>query len=143
MRHGSGRRPDGALGGSRGLPARLRLRLRLLAAAHPRAYPALHGTAGGSRPRPGARREVRWQMRVVELPTPGLGDSSWLLAHGGVGVVVDPQRDVDRFLRAAAEAGVELRMVLETHLHNDYVSGALDLAGRSGAELVLPAGTGA
>jgi hydroxyacylglutathione hydrolase len=82
-------------------------------------------------------------VRVVELPTPGLGDTSYLLAHEGLGIVVDPQRDTGRFRAAVAEAGVELRMVLETHLHNDYVSGARELARRSAAELVLPAGTGA
>lgn len=59
------------------------------------------------------------------------------------GILVDPQRDTDRFLRAADEAGVPIRWVLETHVHNDYVSGALPAARRAGARLVLPAGAGA
>lgn len=78
-------------------------------------------------------------LDIVTFRTPGLGDSSHLLTHDGVGILVDPQRDVDRFLGAAAERDVGLRFVLETHLHNDYVSGAGEAARRSGAELVLPA----
>lgn len=78
-------------------------------------------------------------MNIRSIRTPGLGDASYVLAHEGIGVLVDPQRDVDRFLAVAAELDVELRWVLETHLHNDYVSGGRDAAARTGAELVLPA----
>ncbi len=81
-------------------------------------------------------------MNVIRIRTPGLGDTSYLLTHNGIGILVDPQRDVDRFLEAAAGAGVHLRYVLETHLHNDYVSGGREAARRTGAELVLPAGAG-
>lgn len=82
-------------------------------------------------------------MRIDRFHTPGLGDNSYLLVHAGRGVVVDPQRDIDRVVQAAAEADAALRAVVETHLHNDYVSGAPALAARSGAELVLPAAAGA
>lgn len=79
------------------------------------------------------------QVEILTFRTPGLGDTSYLLTHDGRGVLVDPQRDLDRFLDAAAERDVELRYVLETHLHNDYVSGAEQAAARTGAELVMPA----
>ncbi|WP_433380753.1 rhodanese-like domain-containing protein [Streptosporangium sp. CA-115845] len=82
-------------------------------------------------------------MEIVSFRTPGLGDQSYLLTHEGKGVLVDPQRDIDRFLNAAAERDVDLRFVLETHLHNDYVSGGQQAADRTGAELVLPAAAGA
>ncbi|SEL73761.1 MBL fold metallo-hydrolase [Nonomuraea pusilla] len=78
-------------------------------------------------------------MEITSFRTPGLGDQTYLLTHEGKGVLVDPQRDIDRFLRAAADRDVELRFVLETHLHNDYVSGGEQAALRTGAELVLPA----
>ncbi|MEV5552056.1 MBL fold metallo-hydrolase [Nonomuraea wenchangensis] len=78
-------------------------------------------------------------MDVLSFRTPGLGDQTYLLIHEGRGVLVDPQRDIGRFLDAAAERDVELRFVLETHLHNDYVSGAGQAALRTGAELVMPA----
>ncbi|WP_326553074.1 MBL fold metallo-hydrolase [Micromonospora sp. NBC_01813] len=78
-------------------------------------------------------------MELVSFRTPGLGDQTYLLTHQGKGILVDPQRDIDRFLDAAAERDVDVRFVLETHLHNDYVSGAVQVARRTGAELVLPA----
>ena len=79
-------------------------------------------------------------MRVNVIRTEGLGDSSYILDHEGVGVVVDPQRDIDRFESVLDHHEIELRAVLETHLHNDYVSGGRDLARRRGAELIFPAG---
>ncbi|BCJ75858.1 MBL fold metallo-hydrolase [Catellatospora sp. IY07-71] len=82
-------------------------------------------------------------MEIVSFRTPGLGDQTYLLTHDGRGVLVDPQRDIDRFLTAAAERDVQLRFVLETHLHNDYVSGGEQAALRTGAELVLPAAAAA
>jgi glyoxylase-like metal-dependent hydrolase (beta-lactamase superfamily II)/rhodanese-related sulfurtransferase len=82
-------------------------------------------------------------MEIVSFRTPGLGDQTYLLTHEAKGVLVDPQRDIDRFLTAAAERDVDLRFVLETHLHNDYVSGGRHAARRTGAELVLPAAAAA
>jgi hydroxyacylglutathione hydrolase len=64
------------------------------------------------------------------------------VSHNGLGVVVDPQRDVDRFLDQGSVDGIRIRYVLETHVHNDYVSGGRELARRTQAELVLPAGAG-
>jgi len=78
-------------------------------------------------------------MEILPFRTPGLGDQTYLLIHDGAGVLVDPQRDINRFLAAVDERGVDLRFVLETHLHNDYVSGAEEAARRTGAELVMPA----
>ena len=82
-------------------------------------------------------------MDVISVRTPGLGDATYLLTHDGLGVLVDPQRDIDRFTSLADEHGVQLRFTLETHLHNDYVSGGPDVARATGAELVLPAAAGA
>ncbi|GAB2864667.1 MBL fold metallo-hydrolase [Actinocorallia aurea] len=79
-------------------------------------------------------------MEIIGFRTPGLGDQSYLLAHEGHAVLIDPQRDVDRFLEAADERGLDVRYVLETHLHNDYLSGGPIAAARTGAELVMPAG---
>lgn len=82
-------------------------------------------------------------MDIRTFRTPGLGDTTYLFAHNGVGVVIDPQRDIDRFLDAAVREGLRVAYVLETHLHNDYVSGGRELAREAGAGLVLPAGSGA
>ena len=54
-----------------------------------------------------------------------------------VAVVVDPGRDIDRYLQMAEREGVELIAVAETHIHADYVSGARELADRIGAKLYV------
>lgn len=81
-------------------------------------------------------------MKVSVLNTPGLGDKSYLVTHDGVGLVVDPQRDIQRFTSLLADTEIQVRYVLETHLHNDYISGGRHLASEVGADLVLPAGAG-
>ncbi len=78
-------------------------------------------------------------MEITSFRTPGLGDQTYMLEHDGMAVLVDPQRDIERFLGMVAEKDLELRMVLETHLHNDYMSGAEQVAKRTGAQLIMPA----
>lgn len=78
-------------------------------------------------------------MEITTIRTPGLGDSTYVVVHQGQAIVVDPQRDIDRFIFVLSETNAELRYVLETHIHNDYVSGGRELAATTGAELVLPA----
>lgn len=77
---------------------------------------------------------------IETIRTEGLGDSTYILIHQGLAVVVDPQRDIDRYEPYLEDSRAELRIVLETHLHNDYVSGGRNLADKHGAELVMPAG---
>lgn len=55
----------------------------------------------------------------------------------GEALVVDPNRDVDQYLRAAAEEGLRVTHVTETHIHADFVSGSRELAQRTGARLLL------
>jgi hydroxyacylglutathione hydrolase len=77
------------------------------------------------------------QIDVIE--TPSLGDRSYLVSDGGFAVVIDPQRDIDRVLSLATDRG-GISHVLETHIHNDYVTGGLELARAVGANYVVPAG---
>ena len=79
-------------------------------------------------------------MQIDIIETTGLGDRSYLVSAGGVGVVIDPQRDIDRVLALAEKRAVRIALVLETHLHNDYLTGGLELSGRVSADYVLPAG---
>ncbi|MFC7344371.1 MBL fold metallo-hydrolase [Saccharopolyspora griseoalba] len=78
-------------------------------------------------------------LAVEVIETSSLGDRSYLASDGEVAVVVDPQRDVDRVIAAAGRSGVRIALVLETHVHNDYVSGGLELARLTGAEYGLAA----
>lgn len=78
-------------------------------------------------------------LRIDVVRTLGLGDSTYVLVFDGLGAVVDPQRDIDRFEAVLNQTGADLRFVIETHLHNDYISGGNDLARKTGAELIMPA----
>ncbi len=68
-----------------------------------------------------------------------LAHASYLIASDGEAVVVDPQRDVELYLKAAEERGVEIRYIFETHLHADFVSGHKELAARTGAKIYIGA----
>lgn len=76
-------------------------------------------------------------LTVLTIETPTLGDRSYLVHDGEVAFVVDPQRDIDRVLRLLDEHGVRLTHVLETHIHNDYVTGGFALAAATGAAYVV------
>jgi glyoxylase-like metal-dependent hydrolase (beta-lactamase superfamily II)/rhodanese-related sulfurtransferase len=77
---------------------------------------------------------------ITTIETPELGDRSYAILAGDQAVVVDPQRDIDRVLTVLADRGNRLSHVLETHIHNDYVSGGPELCRVTGATHVIPAG---
>ncbi|MCY7372113.1 MAG: MBL fold metallo-hydrolase [Spirochaetaceae bacterium] len=77
---------------------------------------------------------------VHTIETKSLGDRSYLVTDGEVAVVIDPQRDLDRIFGLVETKGLQVTHVLETHVHNDYVSGGLELARRTGAAYVVSAG---
>lgn len=78
-------------------------------------------------------------MRVEVVATEALGDRSYIAHDGTAAVVVDPQRDLDRLEQVVADLGVTVAMVVETHVHNDYVTGGLALARATGAQYVVAA----
>ncbi|MEV7302548.1 MULTISPECIES: MBL fold metallo-hydrolase [Streptomyces] len=74
---------------------------------------------------------------TIELE--GLGNRSYLAGGKSAAVAVDPPRDIDQVLAAAARRGVRISHVVETHIHNDYVTGGLELARITGARYLIPA----
>jgi hydroxyacylglutathione hydrolase len=78
-------------------------------------------------------------MEIITIETSALGDRSYILVDGKTAAVVDPQRDIDRVTSVLDERGLRLTHVFETHVHNDYVTGGLELARRTGATYVLSA----
>lgn len=68
---------------------------------------------------------------------PELGNTTYLVSDpaSGVAVAVDPLRDVGRYLDRAEELGVRVTRALETHVHNDFVSGSRELAAEVGASI--------
>ena len=79
-------------------------------------------------------------MQIEVLETPELGDRSYVVADGREAAVIDPQRDLHRFMDLIERRGWRVRLVLETHLHNDYVTGGLELSRRTGATYVVAGG---
>ena len=77
---------------------------------------------------------------VLTLESKGLGDRSYVVHDGQHALVVDPQRDIDRVERLVAEHGLTVTHVVETHFHNDYVTGGMELARKHGADYIVPAG---
>lgn len=67
----------------------------------------------------------------------GLGNSAYLVGSrvSGQAALIDPLRDVDRYQHTAEQMGVRLTHILDTHLHNDFVSGARELAAQTGASI--------
>lgn len=87
---------------------------------------------------PNGGMSVRMQVEVIE--TSSLGDRSYVVVGDDAVVVIDPQRDIDRITRLLGDRAGRITHVLETHLHNDYVTGGLELSRATGAEYVVPAG---
>ena len=70
-----------------------------------------------------------------------LAQASFLLGcpASGEALVIDPNRDVDRYIDAARAEGLRITTVTETHIHADFVSGSRELAQRTGATLAVSA----
>ena len=80
-------------------------------------------------------------MLFRQIADPSLAQYAYLIGcqRTGEALLVDPERDVDRYLAIAAEEGLTIAHVAETHIHADFLSGARDLAERTGARLYLSA----
>ena len=76
---------------------------------------------------------------VVVIPTPGLGNSTYLVGAGDTAVAVDVPRDAWRVAEVAEAHGWRITHALETHVHNDYLSGARELEAAHGTHVVVPA----
>ena len=74
-------------------------------------------------------------MFVKQIRIESLGNSSYIVGsqESKECAVVDPVRDVDIYTREAEALGMKIVYTLETHLHNDYISGSRELAARTGA----------
>src|SRR5690242_5955345 len=78
-------------------------------------------------------------LESVILRTRGLGNSTYVLGSDGEALAVDPPRDAWRVREILERRGWRLRNVVETHVHNDYLSGALELVASERATVVAPA----
>lgn len=78
-------------------------------------------------------------MFFQQFKVEGLGCYSYLIGCPGAGVafVVDPERHVDRYLETAEQEGMRITHIFDTHLHADHISGAVELAGKTGAKIYV------
>ncbi len=77
-------------------------------------------------------------MQFEQFHLEGLGHASYLVGSDETGeaLVLDPRRDVDVYLDAATRQGLHITHVIDTHQHNDYLSGIAELAHRTGATVL-------
>ncbi|MEZ5285641.1 MAG: MBL fold metallo-hydrolase [Vicinamibacterales bacterium] len=78
-------------------------------------------------------------MIVSRFYEPAIAQVSYLIgcAATGEALVIDPNRDVQRYIDEATREGLTITHVTETHIHADFLSGARELAQRTGARLYL------
>lgn len=65
-----------------------------------------------------------------------LSHASYYLGSGSEAAIIDPQRDVQQYIDEAEANGQQIKYVIETHSHADFVSGHVELAAKTGAEIV-------
>ncbi|MEP7147778.1 MAG: rhodanese-like domain-containing protein [Acidobacteriota bacterium] len=66
-----------------------------------------------------------------------LSHASYYLGSGSEAAIIDPQRDVDQYIAEADANGQQIKYVIETHSHADFVSGHVELAEKTGAEIIF------
>lgn len=84
-------------------------------------------------------------MLVRQIFDPKLAQYAYLIGcqKTGEALVIDPERDIDRYMEAAKSEGLEITAVAETHIHADFLSGAREFAERYGTKVYLSAEGGA
>lgn len=75
-------------------------------------------------------------MKVEQIYTGCLAEAAYYIESNGEAVVIDPLRETEPYVERANADGAKIKYVLETHFHADFVSGHLDLAKKTGAEIV-------
>ena len=76
-------------------------------------------------------------MQVEQIYTGCLAQGAYYIESAGEAVIIDPLRETKPYLDKLAQTGAKLKYIFETHFHADFVSGHLDLARATGAEIVF------
>jgi hydroxyacylglutathione hydrolase len=79
-------------------------------------------------------------MKIEQIYTGCLAQGAYFIESAGEAAVIDPLREVEPYLQKANKTGAKIKYVFETHFHADFVSGHIDLAEKSGAEIVYGPG---
>ncbi|MHA4740658.1 MBL fold metallo-hydrolase [Dyadobacter sp. MSC1_007] len=76
-------------------------------------------------------------MQIEQIYTGCLAQGAYYIESNGEAVVIDPLREVEPYINRAQKDGAKIKYVLETHFHADFVSGHIDLAEKTGAQIVF------
>lgn len=79
-------------------------------------------------------------MYIEQLYTNCLSEAAYYIESNGEAAIIDPLRDTDKYVQMAKRRGASIKYILETHFHADFVSGHIDLARKTGAEIVFGPG---
>ena len=75
-------------------------------------------------------------MKVEQIYTGCLAEAAYYIESNGEAAIIDPLRETQPYIDRAEKDGAKIKYVLETHFHADFVSGHLDLAGKTGGTIV-------
>ncbi|GGM98322.1 MBL fold metallo-hydrolase [Dyadobacter beijingensis] len=79
-------------------------------------------------------------MKIEQIYTGCLAQGAYFIVSNGEAAVIDPLREVAPYIQKAEKVGAKIRYVFETHFHADFVSGHIDLAEKTGADIVYGPG---
>ena len=76
-------------------------------------------------------------MKIEQIYTGCLSEAAYYIESDGESVIIDPLREVKPYIEKAKENKTKIKYILETHFHADFVSGHVELAEKTGAEIVF------
>lgn len=76
-------------------------------------------------------------MKIEQIYTGCLSQGAYYVTSGSEAIIIDPLREIEPYLSRSKSDGVQIKYILETHFHADFVSGHLDLAKATGAPIVF------
>jgi hydroxyacylglutathione hydrolase len=79
-------------------------------------------------------------MKIEQIYTGCLAQGAYYIESDGEAAVIDPMRESSTYIKKAEEDGTKIKYIFETHFHADFVSGHIDLAKKTGAQIVFGPG---
>ena len=81
--------------------------------------------------------KLELQMNIEQIYTGCLAQGAYFIQSGNEAAIIDPLREVDKYIKKAEENGAKIKYIFETHFHADFVSGHVDLARKTGATIIF------
>jgi hydroxyacylglutathione hydrolase len=75
-------------------------------------------------------------MLIEQLYTNCLSEAAYFIESEGEVAIIDPLRDIQKYIEMAEEKKAQIKYIFETHFHADFVSGHIDLAQKTGAKII-------